>query len=514
MCLNPITITTRSRYISLLYQQPFVLQVPCNHCAECLSAKRNEWHFRIYHEWLETYRKGGYVLFDTLTYSDEHLPTICKMLPGYNFESDHSCFSRSDINGFFHRLRRRLSYYGKDVAGKLRYFVAAEYGADDRYTHRPHYHVLFFVTSDKLSVFDLKSAIRYSWYFGRVDSLRLSGKKSNYFPCVNLPNLGLSNYVAKYVQKDSSFQSTIEFRISQALDSYINDFASICEPLRLSVNPDDVSDSIYSIYFPAFFAREGVRFTNDDSCLSILKSYKFKQFHRSLVRTVDQFHVQSHGFGLSALKYFSIEDIMRNGYFTMPDKDLIVRKVPLSRYYKSHLFYSKCVVNGQKMRCLNSLGSRFRSISESRYFDKLVSSYYAYEKTFNCRIPCDIDDLARYVIYRRGRINGDIPFVPTQEYIYNNCSNLIFNYSSPSDSSKFGSKLVSFKKGHFSNIFATNLESCISVDYFISRFVFFDPFYEEILYKIDLSKLRHVVSKQRLFDMTFDYRNRLSGVLF
>ena len=105
---------------------PIYMVVNCGHCELCLNAKRIEWSARCQ---LETYASGIRPLFVTLTYA--HAPK--------------NGVSKKDCQEFIDRLRKRVNYYqlthGKDKVN-LRYVLVAEYGQDDRYTHRPHYHML------------------------------------------------------------------------------------------------------------------------------------------------------------------------------------------------------------------------------------------------------------------------------------------------------------------------------------------------------------------------------------
>ena len=125
MCLNPITITNSSKIIN--HGRKFVQEVPCGHCAECLEAKKRDWFFRTYYEAKSTFDKGGYILFDTLTYANEHLPHLNDFLDEkyhLSYRDNVSCFSTEDYRLFMVRLRRALTYEGYDVANNMKYFGA------------------------------------------------------------------------------------------------------------------------------------------------------------------------------------------------------------------------------------------------------------------------------------------------------------------------------------------------------------------------------------------------------
>ena len=223
MCLNPIKLTNPSKTISMSGGQLFQMEVPCGKCAECLERRKNDWYFRTYYEAKSTFDNGGYVYFDTLTYASEHLPHINDYLKEeYQFpESENvSCFNLEHYRLFFVRLRRYLTYHGFDVAHNLKYFLTSEYGDDDRYTHRPHYHVLFFVTDPSLEPLDLSRAVNACWQMGRTDGIdwhpysyvkeHIFGYKYN---CDRVHMQMVCNYVSKYVAKDSVFSSTIQGKL-------------------------------------------------------------------------------------------------------------------------------------------------------------------------------------------------------------------------------------------------------------------------------------------------------------
>ena len=93
MCLNPIKIRNPTKKIARSGGQKLMLEVQCNKCAECVLAKRAEWNFRSYQELQNTLRNGGFVYFDTLTYSNEHLPMLSDYIDIIQYGLKiHSCF--------------------------------------------------------------------------------------------------------------------------------------------------------------------------------------------------------------------------------------------------------------------------------------------------------------------------------------------------------------------------------------------------------------------------------------
>lgn len=94
--------------------------LPCGKCLSCKMRKAKDWSIRAVHE-AQLHDENCFV---TLTYDDDHLP------------KDMSVSIR-DLQLFFKRLRKELSYYDR----KVRYLACGEYGSRNG---RPHYHLLLF----------------------------------------------------------------------------------------------------------------------------------------------------------------------------------------------------------------------------------------------------------------------------------------------------------------------------------------------------------------------------------
>lgn len=113
-------------------------KVPCGRCAFCLTNRRNQWAFRIYHEmkmqctpdWLGRYVLPGYFL--TLTYADWMLPRLDDGRPTLRFRH---------IQLFFKRIRK--------AGYKCKYIAVGEYGPE---TQRPHYHLILWTDCPQLKL--------------------------------------------------------------------------------------------------------------------------------------------------------------------------------------------------------------------------------------------------------------------------------------------------------------------------------------------------------------------------
>lgn len=131
------------RYEDLMYN-PKVMLIPCGQCIGCRIRQREDWTTRIELE-ARDYPKDE-VWFITLTYDDEHVPGMIVKTgeilrkvqytwkPGEKRPDSVQILLYEDIQKFLKRLR-------KAYRGKLRYFVAGEYGEQ---TARPHYHMILY----------------------------------------------------------------------------------------------------------------------------------------------------------------------------------------------------------------------------------------------------------------------------------------------------------------------------------------------------------------------------------
>lgn len=284
MCLNPIKIINRTELFNPSASSLY-LTVPCGHCEECRKQKRNEYVLRSYYEYEDCILRGGYCYFDTLTYDDEHLPKTLRV--------PH--FRASDINTFFHKLRTYLTRDGYDPKDKLKYLCTSEYGSK---THRPHYHLLFFITIPNLSVDQLWTYIHKSWINGFNDYRHKA-------PSRVVNGLGALNYVSKYITKDQEFEETISRKISRL------------KRLGHTISPET------------------------------LKSLQPK-------------HWQSAGFGISLLNNFDFESYSQTGTIKLPDSKYLFKNIALPMYYKRKLFYTLTKTDGKLKWILNDLGKQLK----------------------------------------------------------------------------------------------------------------------------------------------------------
>ena len=301
MCLKPIKVRNPTKKYDLKGGQPLLLEVPCGRCAECKKNKRLEWYFRAYHQCQDTINTGGYVYFDTLTYSDENVPHLSHFVDITQMKdcADFMCFNNVHWRNFLKNMRRQLHFHFKGCTFK--YFLTSEYGTDERYTHRPHYHILFFIKGP-IHPFDFSKLVSKCWNYGRTDGLPFHTQayvaEHVYGYNLEFAQNGtpfeictkVCNYVSKYVTKDSKFQKEIDNRI-ELLKKHID-------------NEDELKD---------------------------------------IIRSVDMFHRCSQGFGLGYLRQLDADEynfIYQNGACRIGDKARIKYIIKLPLYYKRKLFYN------------------------------------------------------------------------------------------------------------------------------------------------------------------------------
>ena len=375
MCLKPLKINNPAKRFDLKGGQPLILEVPCGRCAECKKNKRLEWYFRAYHQCQDTINTGGYVYFDTLTYSDDNVPHLSDFVDLAQIKdcADFMCFNHVHWRNFLKNMRRQIHFHYKGCSFK--YFLTSEYGTDERFTHRPHYHILFFIKGP-IHPFDFSKLVSKCWNYGRTDGLPY---KSNSYTAEHVYgyNLGfpqdgtpfeictkVCNYVSKYVTKDSKFQNEIDNRI-ELLKKHID-------------NEDELKD---------------------------------------IIRSVDMFHRCSQGFGLGYLRQLDADEynfIYQNGACRIGDKARIKYVIKLPLYFKRKLFYkvlkredntlywqlNDVGIDYQKrylLSCVDKLSANYRLLLSLTNDDE----YSSIKKLFGDRT---IEDFVTYKLFYKNRL--------------------------------------------------------------------------------------------------------------
>lgn len=142
--------------------------VRCNKCLACLEYRQAGWIARLSAEF-QSYPEGIY--FVTLTYDDEHLPTVevapGEILPAIRYSDIvkfHADLRKRFQQGFFFDRTLQSVGWSKDPTRidlpecHFKYYVTSEYGPNG--TRRPHYHGFYSnMLEDEDIVFDLIQSV-------------------------------------------------------------------------------------------------------------------------------------------------------------------------------------------------------------------------------------------------------------------------------------------------------------------------------------------------------------------
>lgn len=294
-CYRPIHIWNNSKHFDI--HQRVRHTVSCGHCLACKDARRMDWFVRAFYEFRNTQSKKGFTLAYTLTFDNDHV----------NFFHGRTAFRSTDIPLFIKRLRSYLSTHNPDF--DFTYLACPEYG--ETYD-RPHWHILFNVTSSKgyFKTFDFYNAVLQSWQNGFIHVKR----GSQYGKILSVQALA---YTVKYVTKELGLYSLDSVNFSAmryAYREYLNDYA-FDNPLSLSECYDVLKVDSHNEHLRKYYNM-------------------FREFRNELTPSVHA----SLKFGLCAINYLKDYDI-DNEVIQMPRKGDYVL-YPLPTYLKRKLYYT------------------------------------------------------------------------------------------------------------------------------------------------------------------------------
>ena len=70
-CINPMEMKIKSQYKGIQ-----TIKVDCRHCLNCLVKRQSQIEFLAKKELLSVYQSGRSASFVTLTYDDNHIPSV------------------------------------------------------------------------------------------------------------------------------------------------------------------------------------------------------------------------------------------------------------------------------------------------------------------------------------------------------------------------------------------------------------------------------------------------------
>lgn len=507
MCLRPIRQKSNSRYFSVHNYSKMLLEYPCGECAECKQAKRNEHYLRSYWQVRATHDQDGYVLFDTLTYDEQHVPHASDFFSCVPKEKDFTCFNPEHYKSFMDKLKKRLERRGYDVRHNMAYDYVTEYGTSDTYTdpsgrvhkgtHRPHYHILLYVVGEnKPDPAVLSDIISDCWTYGRTDGIRYRDRSyfnHNVFwkTCGQYRMNGLTMYISKYITKDSDFQKVLDSRTKAIIPSQMENKSLIAQITKKFHE----QKSKYKWY-----KKENVREEK-------LKYFIESEVRKYVTHRIDQFHRHSLHFGMYAIegKNLDLELLMKDGTMRIPDKDKVYKFIPIPMYYSRKLFYEKCRRNdGTEYWKPNELGKSYlrkrsyanvvRLADKCGDFMKSLNSYFEGEEyhTHVSKITKLLNgrswiDYATYLVFFKGRL-----YDPTEDI---DDEDTIIRKSLEVDQSGNG---ATFSLQELSDSDeAMLLSQCVMDESVSPKFKDFDRLFGYMDFLMDVSRRK---KKQRLFD--------------
>lgn len=462
LCLNPVYVPNQAKFIDVSTRHRLYVNGRCGKCANCLQSKSAEWSFRSYKEFEDTVNNGHYVYFVTLTYSDKFVPHLrdfpefSELMPS----EDYMCFNREHLQTFHADLRSNLRRLG--YVGSYKYFVGCEYGTSERGTHRPHYHLLFFVNCG-IDPLEFSKLVSKNWPYGLTDGYPYKNSAyvySNVFHSLVIGSRRVCNYVTKYVQKSSAYMKQVERRVNKLL-------------WRLAdYNPD--------------------WFKLDSS----------KDLRRRLKFLSNQFHLQSTNFGASALNC-DFYELYKRGYFLMPNgKGSMYNKIPISQYYHRKICYDKITLDdGLQLWSLKEDKVDLIKLRQDSLFRNTSNRFR--EDLFHLGISFDSDKLADYYLNFRGRVAA--PF-DEDLLLGDKLSNVThYCYSSSSDKRHFGKRFVTNKYlGWKESYIKVDDADFYSLSDFINIYMLRDDSrflgFEDIIDKIDNFRFSKSFNMQDVFD--------------
>ena len=401
-CSHLIDGYTNAKYIYRgvsRFRQSFT----CGRCSDCIRKQRTDWRVRSYYEARDFLRKpGSFILFDTLTYSDEHIKRYSDIFPELNIPEllNSTSFSRSDVQKFFKRLRINLKRAGYSYdSNQLRYILTSEYGSDEKIngfqrTHRPHYHVLFFV-SFPISPIDFSRQVSRAWFLGKTDGVRPSDD------CSECP-------VKKFCRGYCIYQSP-EYVLNERI-------VNSSSPANTMKCVNYVTKYISKDMYNSDLLQQRVdllwKYLSPDYRKSLPEYRKYRKFCLQVL----PFHLQSRYFGLSLLSDADEKKyLVATNQVHLPTSDSsVVRSVALPRYYQRHLYYNYQKIDNRVVWTLNDFGIA----TKIRQLDGKISTFMRDFRAFDNSIKDDVlFQLSLYkTVYRGTLTDSQSLLLPYRDY--------------------------------------------------------------------------------------------------
>lgn len=379
MCTNTFTTYTNSRYLSKNHVVRWKTTFKCGYCAECIRQKRSEWRLRTYYEAKRCFSDGGFVLFDTLTYSDEYVRYFHDIYHDAIYTYwDFYAFSRDDVKKFFKRLRSNLERAGFHCKDKLRYILTCEYGTSQFGTHRPHYHIIFFVNFP-IDPLEFSMFVSRSWSFGITDGIK------PYDDCAKCP-------VKSYCHGRCLYKSKFYVQNERLLRDSSANLIKLTNYVTKYITKDMYT---YKKYYSRVYKSFSVLHKGWQNDYNM--RLQFRRFKNNIL----PFHLQSKGYGLFAIVCEDTEKMLNDNGLSIPanSKQLFCRYT-LPDYYKRKLLYYTVYINGVLTWCPNQ-----------RHLSYTINNYLRSKRMLSSKIRSVMqcskdksDKAASYILVRSNMI--------------------------------------------------------------------------------------------------------------
>lgn len=369
--------------------------LPCGRCFDCRQNLKSQWIFRVRAELSALTAKGWRIGFFTLTYNDEHLPTI----PAELIKGEYRpipCFNKSDVRLFVNSVRKWLQKkYKCFKADKPRMMICSEFG---ELRKRPHYHgiICFSPRVDPVLLHRQMKKIWYSdypdlkgmndkfGYFGPFDfngDVDENGKIGKPFICESVKASAM--YACKYVCKDINFlESVADFDFFKSRRFYWDELT-----FKKVVVDDDSEDCLCSSLFDGVKAFGQALKPHEEFITSHRLMTELRPFRVSKLSDYFPFHYQTRGMGKCFLDDKSdsqLLDLFKNGFLFEGDEE--VSQLPV--YLRNKIIFNPTYVFDEKT------GKRLVRREATAFFRKHCRELYdlkvrAAEERFNNLLDFD-----------------------------------------------------------------------------------------------------------------------------
>lgn len=328
------------------------MDVPCGDCLECRNSSQDSWVLRLSSDLQALYKRNGFAVFLTFTYSD-----LCLPHSNFGFADTDSipCFSADDVSRTLNKIKVYMSRnYGKS---SYKYFWCSEYGKD---TKRPHYHALFMLESF-VDYYKFVEQCRAYWSYGYMFPRHNGYSYVDNFGAPTTPllhNMSCAcKYVCKYITKDLDYYGL----------PLIQDYVDIRKSL-----PSDIR-SHYNKYLPKHWQSKGIgssllsSLSTNAQLLDAVRNGVYNPATSKIVQ-LPRYYVEKLCFD-HYVRYIDCQSVVVRSL--KPDKSNIVREV----HYLSFCSKSSSIYNFSLNLHFNTFKRYGYTLSDLVFCHRMLSNF-------------------------------------------------------------------------------------------------------------------------------------------